>query len=126
MPYNNIGRVKSFFLETRPAYVEDRISRIYANVLDSRHEDFTLTDAKIIWDEDCYHKNGRMRLSYINVNKNRKKITYFDIENEQIVYRDPYHNRQRVKEYPVDLCCDNRIHTVDYVKNYIKTQDYFN
>ena len=126
VPYNNIGRVKSFFLETRPAYVEDRISRIYANVLDSRHEDFTLTDAKIIWDEDCYHKNGRMRLSYINVNKNRKKITYFDIENEQIVYRDPYHNRQRVKEYPVDLCCDNRIHTVDYVKNYIKTQDYFN
>lgn len=128
VPYNNIGRVNSYFLQTRGAYIEDRVSRVYANVWkktgvvdDTNTEDFHIVDAKIIYDEDCEKKTGKIWLSYINTNKTKKAITFLPIENWQILRKEEWIRIvwwwPRVRYYPTDKCCDNRLHIIDYVKN---------
>lgn len=121
VPYSNIGRVKSYFLQTRGAYVEDLFTRAIANFLDNpKHKDFTIADAKIIRDEDCYQKDWKIWVSYVDTNKTTKKITCFRIEDNQII-RDQ-NQMYRIREYPIDECTDNRLHKIDYVKHEINNE----
>lgn len=117
VPYNNIGRVKSYFLQSRGAYIEDLVSRTYANrsAWWSILEDYMITDVKTIYNEDCHWKKWDLRVSYINTNKTKKAVTKFEIWEDWQIWTP-----QEILYFPIDACCDFRLHKIDYVKNEVE------
>lgn len=122
VPYQNIGRIKSFFLETRWAYKENYMTRIAPLTIDNEEEDdYHISDVKLIWDKDCKEENGKLWCCYINEKHTYKKILYYDVKDWQLQIKDFPH--ARIYKYPIDKCTDEKLHVIDYVVDEITRAD---
>lgn len=111
VPYSNIGRVSSYFLETRWAYRELIVPRRAANIWEE--DDFFITDVKIIYDDECDKTTWGCYCSYTNKWKTKRKIIKYDYANWQVDWNNP----SRTLEMPTNACNNDKLNSINYVKN---------
>lgn len=113
VPYSNLWRPTSYFLETRWSYRERRESRDWISM--NEDEDFTITDCKLIYDDDCEQTSWKLYCSYVNRHKTKRKICYYKYDNWQLTNWTPY----RVLDCNTTKCNNNNLNVINYVKWWI-------
>ena len=89
VPYSNMWRVNSYFLETRGAYIEKLLTRqLPQTAWGDEVNDYFITDAKIIWDDKCDKTTWRLRCHCLSSDKTKKKIISYAIKDWQIRYNE--------------------------------------
>lgn len=110
VPYSNLWRPTSFFLQTRWSYRERRESRDWISM--NEDEDYTISDCKMIYDDECKNTTWKLYVSYVNRLKTKRKICYYNYENWQLTNRTPH----RILDCTTTECNNNNLNVINYVK----------
>ena len=117
VPYSNLWRPTSYFLETRWSYREVRETRDWIWYSADNKLDYFITDCKLIYDDMCDETTWKLYVSYTNRLKTDKIIGYYKYKNWQLY---DFQSRDFI-DSSTTACNNDKLTVVNYVRDEIVT-----